>query len=164
MESYELTQAVMNAATVFQVRKNRTDEPLYTIRGEIVATAPRYHLLEGDGGNEVAELAANFIKTRYEIRSGGKQLGLVVFPAVAFKKTLVLTVGDDQYTADGGVFKGVFQCKAKDGAVVYEIAKELSWVRDRFLVKTHDALPESFPLPVALLSVMAIHSRFYDYV
>ena len=164
MESYELTQAVMNAASVFHVRKLRTQDVLFTIRGEVIATAPRYHLLEGTEGKEVAELASNFIKTRYEVRSEGQTLGLVVFPAVAFKKTLVLTVGEDQYTADGGVFKGVFQCKAKDGTIVYEISKELSFLRDTFLVKTTDAFPAELPLSVALLSVAAIHSRFYDYI
>ena len=163
MELYELTQAVMNAASVFHVRKPRTEEILFTIRGEVIATAPRYHLLEGADGREVAELQSNFIKTRYEVRSAGESLGVVVFPAVAFKKTLVLTVGDDEYKADGGVFKGVFLCKAKDGTVIYEIAKELTWLRDTFMVKTHE-LPAAFPLPVALLSVAAIHSRFYDYV
>ncbi|MDB4947230.1 MAG: hypothetical protein JWP97_6764 [Labilithrix sp.] len=165
METFEVTQAVLNLGTVYHVRKPRTEPTLYTIRGELMTTTPRFHLLEGggaqgDAGKAIADLTANFIKTRYEIRSDGKQLGALVFPAVAFKKTLTLTVGEDEYTADGGVFKGVFQCKRADGVVVFEIAKELSFIRDTFLVKTDGTLPVS----VALLSAVAIHSRFYDYV
>ncbi|MDF2692789.1 MAG: hypothetical protein K0S65_1172, partial [Labilithrix sp.] len=79
--------------------------------------------------------------------------------AVAFKKTLTLTVGEDVYEADGGVFRGVFQCKKPDGALMLEIAKELS-IRDTFSVKTR----EGMPYQVGLLSAVAIHSRFYEMV
>lgn len=159
METYEVTQVLLTVGTVYHVRKPRTEEALFTIRGELMSTAPKFHLVEGDSGKLRADLTANFIKTKYEIRSGDTVLGALVFPAVAFKKTLSLTVGDASYVADGGVFKGVFQCKKEDGTVVLEIAKELS-IRDTFLVKTTDALP----LEVALLSAVAIHSRFYEMI
>jgi uncharacterized protein YxjI len=159
METYEVTQVLLTVGTVYHVRKPRTEEALFTIRGELMSTAPKFHLVEGDAGKLRADLTANFIKTKYEIRGDGKLLGALVFPAVAFKKTLSLTVGDASYVADGGVFKGVFQCKKEDGTVVLEIAKELS-IRDTFLVKTTDALP----LEVALLSAVAIHSRFYEMI
>ena len=159
METYEVTQVLLTVGTVYHVRKPRTEEALFTIRGELMSTAPKFHLVEGDAGKPRADLTANFIKTKYEIRTGDKVLGALVFPAVAFKKTLSLTVGDAAYTADGGVFKGVFQCKKEDGTVVLEISKELS-IRDTFLVKTTDALP----LEVALLSAVAIHSRFYEMI
>ena len=129
------------------MRKPRTEETLFTVRGELMSTAPNFDLVEGDAGKLRADLTANFIKTKYEIEDEGKLLGALVFPAVAFKKTLSLTVGDDAYVADGGVFKGVFQCKKADGAVVLEIAKELS-IRDTFLVKTTDALPLEVRAPV----------------
>jgi uncharacterized protein YxjI len=160
MESYLVTQAVLSVGTVYHVRKPRTDPTLFTIRGELMTTTPKYHLVEGDSGKALADLTANFIKTRYDIRSGSKLMGALVFPAVAFKKTLTLTVDEVEYTADGGVFKGVFQCKKSDGTVVLEIAKELSFIRDTFLLKTDSSLP----LEVGLLSAVAIHSRFYDYV
>ena len=160
MESYELTQGVMSVGSVYHVRKPRTEPTLFTIRGELMTTAPKFHLVEGDSGKALADLTANFIKTRYDIHAGGKVMGGLVFPAVAFKKKLTLTVGDVEYAADGGVFKGVFQCKTSDGTVVLEIAKELSFIRDTFRVKTD----ESLPIEVALLSAVAIHSRFYDYV
>jgi uncharacterized protein YxjI len=159
MESYEVTQVLLTVGSVYQVRKPRTEEALFTVRGEVMTTTPKFHLVEGDTGKARADLNANFIKTKYEIRAEGKVLGSLVFPAVAFKKTLTLTVGDDVYQADGGVFKGVFQCKTSDGTVVLEITKELS-IRDTFLVKT----TESLPLEVALLSAVAIHSRFYEMI
>jgi uncharacterized protein YxjI len=141
------------------VRKPRTEELLFTVRGELMSTTPKFHLVEGDAGKARADLTANFIKTKYEIQADGKVLGSLVFPAVAFKKTLSLKVGDDEYEADGGVFKGIFQCKKADGTIVLEIAKELS-IRDTFLVKTTDDLP----LEVVLLSAVAIHSRFYEMI
>lgn len=159
METYEVTQVLLTVGTVYHVRKPRTEETLFTIRGELMSTAPKFHLVEGDSGKARADLTANFIKTKYEIHGDGKLLGALVFPAVAFKKTLSLTVGDQAYVADGGVFKGVFRCKKEDGTVVLEIAKELS-IRDTFLVKTTEALP----LEVALLSAVAIHSRFYEMI
>ncbi len=159
MESYEVTQVLLSVGTVYHVRKPRTEETLFTVRGELMSTTPKFHLVEGDAGKPRADLTANFIKTKYDIQAEGKVLGALVFPAVAFKKTLSLKVGDVEYLADGGVFKGVFQCKKADGGVVLEIAKELS-IRDTFLVKTDDSLP----LEVALLSAVAIHSRFYEMI
>ncbi|MEA2749083.1 MAG: hypothetical protein QOI41_3226 [Myxococcales bacterium] len=161
METYEVTQVLLTVGTVYHVRKPRTEETLFTVRGELMSTTAKFHLVEGDAGKARADLTANFIKTKYEIRpsEGGAIMGALVFPAVAFKKTLTLTVGDVEYEADGGVFKGVFQCKTKGGAVVLEIAKELS-IRDTFLVKTD----ESLPLEVSLLSAVAIHSRFYEMI
>jgi uncharacterized protein YxjI len=159
MESYEVTQVLLTVGTVYHVRKPRTEETLFTVRGELMSTTAKFHLVEGDAGKARADLTANFIKTKYEIRAENQVLGALVFPAVAFKKTLTLTVGDKEYEADGGVFKGVFQCKKADGSVVLEIAKELS-IRDTFLVKTDDSLP----LEVALLSAVAIHSRFYEMI
>lgn len=159
MESYEVTQVLLTVGTVYHVRRPRTEEAIFTVRGELMSTTPKFHLVEGDQGKLRADLTANFIKTRYEIQAEGKVLGNLVFPAVAFKKTLTLTVGADEYLADGGVFKGVFQCKKADGSIVLEIKKELSF-RDTFLVSTTDALP----LEVGLLSAVAIHSRFYEMI
>jgi len=159
MEAFEVTQALMTVGTVYHVRRPQASPTLYTVRGELVAASPKFHLVEGDAGRAMADLTGNFIKTKYDVQVDGKPLATVVFPTVAFKKTLTLTIGDDEYTADGGVFKGVFHFRKAASAVVLEIAKELS-IRDRFLVKSHDVLP----LEVALLSAVAIHSRFYELV
>jgi uncharacterized protein YxjI len=159
MTAYEVTQAFLTVGTVYHVRKPREDALLYTIRGELGSPTPSFRLVEGEEGHEVGALTGNFIKTQYEIRRPEGVLGSLVFPAVAFKKTLTLTVGDAVYEADGGVFRGVFQCTRGDGTVVLAIAKELS-IRDTFSVRTDDALP----FQVALLSAVAIHSRFYEMV
>ncbi len=157
MEEYELTQALMTVGTTYEVRRPRTDGVVYTVKGELMSATPKFHLLEGD--KTLADLSANFIKTKYEIAKDGKPLATLAFPAVAFKKTLTLTVAGKAYEADGGVFKGVFQCKDDQGTTVLEIAKELS-IRDTFVVKSTGALP----IEVGLLSAVAIHSRFYEMV
>ena len=159
MVAYEVTQAFLSVGTVYHVRKPREEDVLYTVRGVLMSPTPKFRLVEGDDGKEVGALTGNFIKTKYDISDATKTLGSLVFPAVAFKKTLSLTVGDDVYDADGGVFRGVFQCKNKAGDVVLEIAKELS-IRDTFSVKTNDAVP----FQVGLLAAVAIHSRFYEMV
>ncbi len=159
MVTYEVTQALLSVGTVYHVRKPREEAVLYTVRGVLMSATPKFRLLEGEDGKDVGALLGNFIKTKYEITDLSKTVGSLVFPAVAFKKTLSLTVGDEVYEADGGVFRGVFQCKRQDGEVMLEIAKELS-IRDTFSVKTN----ESIPFQVGLLSAVAIHSRFYEMV
>lgn len=161
MVTYQVTQALLTVGTIYHVRRPREDEVLYTVRGVLMNPTPKFRLVEGDDGKEAGSLTGNFIKTRYEIYDGdaASVLGALIFPAVAFKKTLTLTVGDASYEADGGVFRGVFQCKKESGEVVLEIAKELS-IRDTFSVKSDD----SIPYQVGLLSAVAIHSRFYEMV
>ncbi len=158
METYQVTQVLMSVGSVYNVTKPREDAQLFTVRGELMSATPKFHLLKGEGEN-VADLTGNFIKTRYEVHKDGKLLASLVFPAVAFKKTMTLTAGQTVYEADGGVFKGVFQCKDGEGKVVLEIAKDLG-VRDSFVVKT----TESLPMEVGLLAAVAIHSRFYEMV
>ena len=159
MDAYEVTQVLLSVGTVYHVRRPREEQLLYSVKGVLMSATPKFHLVEGEGGKELGQLQANFIKTKYEIHGDGALLATLQFPAVALKKTLTLTVGADEYEADGGVFKGIFQCKSKDGSVVLEIAKELS-IRDTFVVKS----AESLPFQVGLLSAVAIHSRFYEMV
>jgi uncharacterized protein YxjI len=159
MITYEVTQALLTVGTVYHVRKPREEDVLYTVRGVLMSPTPKFRLVEGDDGKEMGTLSGNFIKTRYEVHIGSDVVASLVFPAVAFKKTLTLTLGSDVYEADGGVFRGVFQCKKQDGEVALEIRKELS-IRDTFSVK----LVDTVPFQVGLLSAVAIHSRFYEMV
>lgn len=160
MITYRITQALLTVGTVYHVRRPRGDDVLYTVRGGLMSRTPTFRLVEGDDGKEIASLTGNFVKSRYEIHALSAVIGVLVFPAVAFAKTLTLTVGEDTYEAEGGVFRGVFQCKkGDDGEVVLEIAKELS-IRDTFSVRTDPSLP----FPIGLLSTVAIHSRFYEMV
>lgn len=163
MEAYEVTQVLMTVGTVYHVRRARSPESpiLFVVKGEMMASVPKFKMTEGETPNAVADMSANFIKTKYEVHDGGGALlGSVGFPTVAFKKTMTLHVGkegDDVFQADAGVFKGVFQCKRPDGTVALEVAKELS-IRDTFVVKPD----EKIPLPLAFFTAVAIHSRFYD--
>lgn len=159
MTSYEVTQALLSVGTVYHVRKPREEDVLYTVRGVLMSATPKFRLVEGEDGQELGTLSGNFIKTRYEISDGSSVIASLVFPTIAFKKTLTLTIGEDVFEADGGVFRGVFQCKRASGEVVIEIRKELS-IRDTFSVITSDAVP----VPVGVLSAVAIHSRFYEMV
>lgn len=159
MAAYEVSQVFLRVGTVYQVRKPHEEDILYTVRGELMSPSPAFHLVEGDSGKEVGQLTGNFLKTKYEIRDEEVLLASLVFPSVAFKKTLTLTIGNDVFDADGGVFRGVYQCKTGTGDLVLEIAKELS-IRDIFSVRTNDVIPYQ----VALLSAVAIHSRFYEMV
>ena len=83
METYEVTQALLRVGTVYHVRRPRTEETVYTVRGELKSTTPKFHLVEGSDGKPLADLTANFIKTKYEIRVGDTVKGSLVFPAVA---------------------------------------------------------------------------------
>ncbi len=157
MEEFEVTQALMTVGTTYEVRRPQASEVLYLVKGELMSPTPKFHLLQGD--KTLADLSANFMKTKYEIAKDGKAIASLTFPAVAFKKTLTLTTGGKAYDADGGVFKGVFQCKDDGGNMVLEIAKALS-IRDTFHVKTTGTLA----LEIGLLSAVAIHSRFYEMV
>ena len=170
MLSYVVTQALTAvfggmetpgevAGATYHVRKPRDPRRLYTV-SIVATTSERFSLVESATGREVGELTSNFIKSRYEFLDGARSLGSLAFPAVAFDdKTLLLTVGEEVFEGDGGVFRGVFVCRRPNGDVVLEIAKELS-IRDTFSVKAD----ESLPLQVALLAAVALHSRFYEMV
>jgi uncharacterized protein YxjI len=163
MRTFEVTQALLTSSTVYHVRTGRR-RVTHCVRGVPESRTPRFRMVvagegEAQDGPELALLVGNFIKTEYEIQIESRRVARLVFPAVAFKKTLTLTVGDDVYDADGGVFRGVFQCRTADGEVVLEIAKELS-IRDTFSVRAKESLPPA----VSVLSAVAIHSRFYDMV
>ena len=154
-----MTQVLASVGAVYHVRRQRSAEILYTVRGELMSATPRFYLVKGEGQEALADLCANFIKTKYDIAVNGEPLASIVFPAVAFKKTLILTAAGQTYLADGGVFKGIFQCKDDAGEIVLEIAKELA-IRDTFRMSRNETLP----LEVGLLSVAAIHSRYYEMV
>lgn len=159
MHAFEVTQALMTVATVYHVRKPGEESVVHTVRGVLMSATPRFHLVEGEQGEALGLLTGNFIKTRYEIADASSALASVVFPAVAFKKTMTLTFAGEVYEADGGVFRGIFECRRASGELMLAITKELS-VRDTFRVE----VAEAWPLPVAILTAIAIHSRFYEMV
>jgi uncharacterized protein YxjI len=158
MLSFEVTQTLLSVETVYLVRRPRAEEVVYTVRGVLMSPTPKFHLVEGEGGRELGVLTGNFLKTKYEVSDGRRPLASIVFPAVAFKKTLTLAIDGEVFEIDGGVFRGVFQAKRGDD-VLLEIAKQLS-LRDTFAIK----IREELPFQIGLLSAVAIHSRFYEMV
>jgi uncharacterized protein YxjI len=157
METYDVTQVLMAVRTFHEVRELGKPDVLITIKGELVTAAPKFTMREGTAGPELASLVGNMMKTRFSVmNTDQREVAQLVFPIVAFKKTLTLTVGERQFAADGGFFKGQFTCAGPDG-VVLEIKKELS-IRDKFTVTFKEPITKD----VALLSAVAIHSRFFE--
>jgi uncharacterized protein YxjI len=161
METFEVTQVVMTVGSTYQVRSPGSEKVVLTVKGTLMSATPKFQLVTGDDGPELATLTGNFIKTKFHLKAADKsELGSLLFPAIAFKKTLVLTVGARGFTADGGLMGNVFRCVDNDGKVGIEISKKTETFRDRFTVAVHDGIPKE----VGILASVAIHSRFFEYV
>jgi uncharacterized protein YxjI len=161
METFEVTQVVMTVGSTYQVRSPGSEKVVMTVKGTLMSATPKFQLVSDDDGPELAVLTGNFIKTKFHLRGADKQeLGSLSFPAIAFKKTLVLTVGARGFTADGGLMGNVFRCVDNDGKVGIEISKKTETFRDRFTVAVHDGISKE----VGVLASVAIHSRFFEYV
>jgi hypothetical protein len=160
METFDVTQVVMTVGSTYQVKALDQDAVVMTVRGSLMSPTPKFSLVSGEEGAELATLTGNFIKTKFQMKGAGKEeLGTLQFPAIAFKKTLVLTVGGRGYTADGGLMGGVFRCVDNDGKVGIEIAKKETF-RDRFNVSIDNGVSKE----VGVLAAVAIHSRFFEFV
>ncbi len=171
METFQITQVVMTVGSTYQVRTSvpgagagatTTGDVSMTVKGSLMSATPKFQLVTGGDGPELATLTGNFIKTKFQVRGAdGAELGNLRFPAVAFRKTLVLTVGARGFTADGGLLGGEFRCIDNDGKVGLEINISRSEAfRDRFDVKVHDGMSRE----VGILASIAIHSRFVEFV
>ena len=160
METFEVTQVIMTVGSTYEVRVPSEEKVVMTVKGSLMSPTPKFALVEGGDGAELASLLGNFIKTKFQMAGADKkELGSLSFPAIAFKKTLVLTVGGRGFTADGGLMGGVFRCVDNDGKVGIEIEKKGNF-RDRFHVTAHDGIPKE----VGILAAVAIHSRFFELV
>src|SRR5579859_1908192 len=132
VETYEVTQVLMAVGSVYEVRSPGSDNVLMTIKGSLMSATPKFSMVQGHDGAELATLTGNFIKTKFQIHASDRQeMGALSFPAIAFKKTLVLTVGGRGYTADGGLMGGIFRCVDNEGVSALEISKK-SGLRDKF--------------------------------
>jgi hypothetical protein len=158
-DTYEVSQVVMTVGSTYQVRVPPSHDVIMTIKGSLMSPTPKFSMVKGADGAEVASLTGNFIKTKFQMFGAEKQeLGALSFPAIAFKKTLVLTVGGRGYTADGGIMGGTFRCIDNEGVVALEITNQTSFT-DRFTV-----VLKGLPRDVGLLAAVAIHSRFFELV
>jgi hypothetical protein len=100
------------------------------------------------------------VKTRYEVLVVGQRLATITFPAVTLRKKLALALeGGPTFEAEGGVLGGVFRCATRKGAANLSVGKKLA-LRDIF----QTAHVARVPAEVALLTAVAVHSRFYDVV
>jgi uncharacterized protein YxjI len=160
METFEVSQVVLTIGSTYVVRVPPSEDVAMTIKGTLMSSTPRFGLIEGSEGPEIASLVGNFIKTKYQILDAEKKtLGNLLFPAIAFKKTLVLTVNGRGYTADGGLMGGIFKCVDNEDQVALEISNKSRFV-DRFEINIKGAIPKE----VGLLAAVAIHSRFFEFV
>lgn len=156
MSVFEITQRIMTVASEYEVRADEEKEPSLIVKGTFLSSTPSLTLEEG--GKTVATLNGNMMKTKFVIASNGEEKAVVNFPAVSLRKTMTLTVNGKGYHAtSGGISTEVFQCADNDGKIVLELRKEVGW-RDRFRVETKESLPRE----VAILTAVAIHSRYYE--
>jgi uncharacterized protein YxjI len=160
MEIFEVSQVVMTIGSTYVVRVPPAEDTVMTIKGSLMSSTPKFSLIQGTDGQELASLVGNFIKTKYQILDAEKKpLGNLLFPAIAFKKTLGLTVNGRGYTADGGLMGGAFKCVDNEDQVALEISNKSRFV-DRFEINIRGAIPKE----VGLLAAVAIHSRFFEFV
>ena len=160
MDIYEVSQVVMTIGSTYQVRVPPSEDVVMTVKGSLMSSTPRFSLVEGTDGAELGSLTGNFIKTKFQMKGAEKEeLGNLLFPAIAFKKTFVMTVGGRGFTADGGLMGGAFRCIDNDGKVGIEITKKETF-RDRFNVAIYDGISKE----VGVLAAVAIHSRFFEFV
>ncbi len=156
MSLFEITQRVMTIASEYEVKVGTDKEPSLVVKGTFLSTTPNLTLYEKD--TVVATLNGNMMKTKFVIASGGEEKAVVNFPAVSLRKTMTLTfAGRGYHAVSGGVSTEIFQCADNEGKVVLELKKEVS-LRDRFKVDAREDLPRE----VAILTAVAIHSRYYE--
>lgn len=158
MQTFEVTQKILSFGPTYEVRTAGEDPPLATVRGKIVTLSPKLTMVEGAEGLPLAELTANFMKTKFVMKGpGGAEIATLTFPLIALKKSFTLTVGGAEYKAEGGIFGGEFKCVDAQGNAVMVIAKQLS-LRDKFAVSTNGVLPRD----VALLAAVAIDQKLFQ--
>jgi uncharacterized protein YxjI len=158
METYQVTQKVLSLGPTYQVRTPPSDEVKATVKGKLLTAAPKLSMVEGNEGNEIASMKANFLKTKFQIFGADKtEVGTLAFPLIALKKSFVLTLGEHEYKAEGGILGGHFKCTDARGEVILEIAKELA-LKDKFSV----SVSRDIPREVALLAAVAIDQKFFE--
>ncbi len=163
MPSYEIVQRLMSMSAQYDVKVNGEGEPSMLVKGELVTTTPHLHLSDVKEGKPLATLKGNVLKTKFQVRGpGNEEMATLNFSAIAFRKTLTMSVNGKGYHANAGVVgvvKDVFECKNNDGKIALIVMKEPG-IRDRFKVDLREE--RDVPPEVAVLAAIAIHSRFYE--
>jgi|SRR5215469_8329769 len=158
MQTFEVVQKLLSFGPSYEIRPTGQTDVAMTVRGKVLTMTPKLTMVAGADGAPVAELTANFMKTKFVVMgTDGKEKGTLQFPLLQFKKSFTITVDGHDFKADGGFFGGEFKCVDAQGNPVLVIAKQLS-LRDKFAVTTNGTLPEE----VALLSAVAIDQKFFQ--
>lgn len=156
MSLFEITQRIMTLASEYEVKVDSDKEATLMVKGTFLSSTPNLTLYDKD--TAVATLNGNVMKTKFVIAANGEEKAVVNFPAVSLRKTMTLTVNGRGYHAtSGGISTEIFQCADNEGKVALELRKEVG-LRDRFKVETKEDLPRE----VAILTAVAIHSRYYE--
>jgi len=142
--------------------EGEAETPHYTVKGEFMTTTPTLQLFDKEA-KLAATLKGNVLKTKFNIRNEkNEEMASVNFSAVAFRKTFTMTVGTKGYHANAGVVgvvKDIFECKDNEGKIALVVSKEPG-IRDRFKIDLREE--RDIPFEVAVLSAVALHSRFYE--
>src|SRR5262249_36192973 len=126
MQTYEVTQKILSFGPTYEVRAPNSPEVLATVKGKIISVSPKLTMIQGSQGPEIASMKANFAKTKFTMTSAdGSESAVLTFPLIALKKSFVLTVGGQDYKADGGFMATGFKCNDPSGQLVLEITKQL---------------------------------------
>lgn len=158
MNHYEVTQKILSLGPTYEIRDISAPDVLATVRGKLLTMSPKLTMVAGDAGAPMAELTANFLKTKFVMKdAGGAEIATLTFPLIALKQSFTLNVGGQEYKASGGFLGGEFKCVDAQGQTVMVIAKQLS-LRDKFAVMTTEALPRE----VALLAAVAIDQKLFQ--
>jgi uncharacterized protein YxjI len=158
MQTFEVVQKLLSFGPAYEIRLTGQTDVAMTVKGKVLTMTPKLTMVAGTDGGAVAELTANFMKTKFVITgSDGKEKGTLTFPLLQFKKSFTISSEGHEFKADGGFLGGEFKCVDAQGNPVLVIAKQLS-LRDKFAVTTNGALPEE----VALLSAVAIDQKFFQ--
>ena len=165
MATYEITQRLMSLATYYDVCESGSDDVIMHVKGEFMAPTPTLKLFDDKTEKQLASVHGNFNKTHFTVRDASdKTLAEIDFPWVAIKKKMRLKIGDKTYEADAGILSSLydFACEDADGKAVLHVKKPegLTKVRDRFIVEPTDVVAKE----IALLTAVAIHSRYFEMI
>ncbi len=155
MESFEVSRKMLSWGPTYEVRQPGGADTLLTIKGAM--TSRKLVLHENGTGTETGAMAPNLLGTKWEMTTPKKEtLAVLVFPAIALKKSFALQLGGKEYKADGGFLGLGFKCNDLEGQPLLEVSWEPGWT-DKFLVQFAHPLTRD----IAALVTAAIHQKFY---
>ncbi|MBN1523141.1 MAG: hypothetical protein JW904_01555 [Spirochaetales bacterium] len=158
MKTYTLFQKILAIGDTYEVREGDSKEAVFTVRGKVLTFTPNLTLQKGKEGEKTHSLKGNFFKTKFTILNAtGEEMGTLVFPFIALKKSFTLTMGGNTYSAQGTLFAWNFNCNDSSGKTIFSIQKELAF-RDKFTVNIDEKMPQE----AVLLAAIAVDQRFFQ--